>query len=231
MIAVLLLAASSPPAQPQATNDTINWSNWALVVTGFGGIAVGIYTLKYIASQARVMRHQSVVLRYQTKATQRAAEAAVRSADVAEKALILAERADVLIDSVGLVTDIPGISFPHPLNPYAHLIVVFKNFGRTRAENVQCLLRIIIPGVPESEPVRQSFSLGAGGTQRVAFETFKATLTKETYDQVASGKIAMRFSGVATYNDIFKGFHTLECRGILDPKTGTFLLGENLPGE
>jgi len=47
-----------------------------LAIIGIVGIIVAICTVKYIAAQARIMRHQSVILRHQTRATARAAKAA-----------------------------------------------------------------------------------------------------------------------------------------------------------
>jgi hypothetical protein len=61
-----------------------NWSNWALVLVGMGGIGIGIYTLRAIAAQASIMRHQSTFIRRQTKASAKAAAAAERSIELQE---------------------------------------------------------------------------------------------------------------------------------------------------
>ena len=50
-----------------------------------------------------------------------------------------------------------------------------------------------------------------------------------TYEDIASGKIDLKFAGTVSYEDIFGESHTISCRGILDPQTGNFFLGDSDP--
>ena len=83
----------------------------------------------------------------QAAATETAANAAKKSAEVAEMALRLGERADVLLNAVALTNDPEVLSSNIPINPHCRVNMEFKNFGRTRAQNVRCLIGLIIPGV------------------------------------------------------------------------------------
>jgi hypothetical protein len=110
MTAVVLLCAialqlvGKPPANPQpetAANQALtkhdsgpNWSNWALVIVGMGGIVVAVGTLKTIAKQARLMQHHGFILRRQTRATQKAAEAADKNIEM----FISKDRARLRVD-------------------------------------------------------------------------------------------------------------------------------------
>lgn len=141
-------------------------------------------------------------------------------------ALKLGERADVLLNAVALTMDPTVLSTNSGINIYSRVSMEFKNFGRTRAQNVRCLIGLIIPGVPENVPPREPFILGPGATQLLTFEQFSATMTQKTYEDIVSGVIDLKFAGTVTYEDIFGESHSITCRGLLDPKTGRFLLGD-----
>jgi hypothetical protein len=172
---------------------------------------------------------QMKIMQSQVNASETAANAAKKSAEVAEMALKLAERADVLLNAVALTMDSASMSANTPIHPYSRVSMEFKNFGRTRAKNVRCLIGLIIPGVPDSVPPREPFILGPGATQLLAFEDFMATMPKKTYQDIESGVIDLKFAGTVSYEDIFDESHTLTCRGLLDPKTGRFILGDTDP--
>jgi hypothetical protein len=155
----------------------------------------------------------------QTIATEKAAGAAKKGADISESAMKIVEAADILIQSTGLVP-------AGPIAPDSHIAIVFKNFGRTRAENVRSYIAIVIPGVPNSELSPDTFSIGPNGTQLVGFLKFSRFLNQETFRKIESGAIPLKFAGKVTYDDRFGESHVLECKGVLDPKTGTFVLGD-----
>jgi len=165
----------------------------------------------------------------QALASETAANAAKKSAEVAEMALKLAERADVLLNAVSLTVDPTVVSTDGPINPHSRVSLELKNFGRTRAQNVACRIGLVIPGVPESVPPRELFILGPGAAQLVLFQTFKETLTKKTYEDIASGGIDLKIAGTVTYEDIFGESHTIACKGVLDPRTGHFIMGDTDP--
>jgi hypothetical protein len=60
----------------------------------------------------------------------------------------------------------------------------------------------------------------------LTFESFARTVTQQTYEDIAHGVIDLKFAGIVTYEDIFGESHTITCTGLLDPKTGRFLLGD-----
>lgn len=147
-----------------------------------------------------------------------------RQADTMEKALKVVEAADVGIESASLVP-------VGAITPDSHIGLKLKNFGRTRAQNVQSSIVIIIPGVPDSEPAPGGFSIGPGGTQIVRFLKFRDFMTQDTFLKIQAGNIAVRFRGDVMYEDRFGGTHAFPCKGILDPKTGMFILGDTYPGQ
>jgi hypothetical protein len=138
----------------------------------------------------------------------------------------LAERADVLLNAVSLTVDPTVVSTDGPINPHSRMSLELKNFGRTRAQNVACRIGLVIPGVPGSVPPREPFILGPGATQLVLFQTFKETLTKKTYEDIASGVIDLKIAGTVIYEDIFGESHTIACKGVLDPRTGHFIMSD-----
>ena len=192
---------------------------------------VGIFIWDRIdaSQQHKQTLAQMEIMQNQARATETAANAANRSAEIAEMALKLAERADVLLNAVSLTTNVAGVPTNRPINPYGAVTMEFKNFGRTRAENVRCDIGLVIPGVPKSVPQREPFILGPGATQCLTFQTFKETLTQETFEQIANGTINLRFAGNVSYDDVFGESHSYVCRGILNPETGTFIVGEDDP--
>lgn len=184
------------------------------------------------ARSVEAMHQQTGLLAESISVARTSANAAKKSAEIAELSLKVADRADVLLKSAGLVTDTPGSETAHPLNPYARVVLVFKNFGRTRAEDVKYKIELLIPGVPTgATPIEGSFVLGPDATQRAAFETFNSTLTRETFSAIVAGKILLRFSGTVIYRDIFGDSHSFECKGLLDAQTGMFRVGETDPRE
>jgi hypothetical protein len=88
------------------------------------------------------------------------------------------------------------------------------------------LIGLIIPGVPDTTPPQEPFILGPGATQLLTFEQFSATMTQQTYQDIAGGVTDLKFAGTVTYEDIFGESHSITCKGLLDPKTGRFLLGD-----
>jgi hypothetical protein len=96
---------------------------------------------------------------------------------------------------------------------------------------VRSFVAIIIPGLQDSEPSPGSFSIGPGGTQTVRFLNFRDFMTEETFQRVQSGTISVKFLGDVKYEDRFGEAHVLPCKGILDPRTGMFILGDTYPGQ
>jgi hypothetical protein len=161
-----------------------NEQSIAVWLEGIALVAIFFLELKEYRRQGRDKKEQHeewvaqmAIMQSQVDASKIAANAARKSAEVAEMALKLAERADVLLNAASL-TLVDSAGIPRTaVNPYSRVTLEFKNFGRTRAQNVRCLIGLIIPGVPESVPPQEPFILGPGGTQSVTFHHFKGTLT------------------------------------------------------
>ena len=201
----------------------------ALWLEGIALLAIFIWDRIEASQQHKQTLAQMKIMQNQALAAEMAANAANKSAEVAEMALKLAERADVLLNAASLTVDPTAASTEGPINPYSRVSLQLKNFGRTRAQNVACRIGLVIPGVPESVPPREPFILGPGATQAVMFDTFIATLTQKTYEDIANGKIDLKFAGTVSYEDIFGESHTTTYQGLLDPKTGRFLMGDTDP--
>jgi hypothetical protein len=103
---------------------------------------------------------------FQAVQARNAVEEARRAARNAEDVVRLTERADILVD---------GISF-HPGSRLdggdSSVAIAFKNFGRTRANNVRFDVRLIIPDAPNEPTVLGPMILAAGDSQTVAFQPF-----------------------------------------------------------
>jgi hypothetical protein len=122
--------------------------NWLLFVVGSTGIYFAWRTLRS--------------LEIQTGAFDISAKAAKKSAEVAEAALKLSERADVLLNHA---------TFSHGTvlsGKDSKVVIEFKNFGRTRAQNAKLSLNLLVEGVPPTNCERMpSITMGAGKTQFV----------------------------------------------------------------
>lgn len=217
--ALLLVGQETPAAQKNGSenkepdslsNRFVNAliANWPLVVIAIPSIWFGFRTLKDIKTQ--------------TAATETAANAAKKSADLAETTMRVIEAPDLFLDKAGLVP-------AGPITPDSYVALGVKNFGGSRAKNVRSFIKLIIPNVPETELSTETFSLGRGGTQVIRFLTFKETLNRETFDKIVRDEISVRFSGDISYEDVFGETYILNCRGVLNPNTGTFAMGDEDP--
>lgn len=144
-------------------------------------------TLAYVGVNIAIL----LSLRREIRLTGIAASAASKSADIAERALKLSERADVLLDAASIVN--PG----RPrIDEYSYVLLVFKNFGRTRAKNVIFDFHIITPDTHGPlQPPKQATTMGAGDTVNIRFQTFKEILTQETFARVMSEAWCLALQG------------------------------------
>jgi hypothetical protein len=148
------------------------------------------------------------------------ARAAKRSADNDERSVRLTERADVLLEAVGLTYGPSG-----QLDGRAAVKLRFKNFGRTRATNVQLSADLIIPGIPDSAtlPKMPKIVMGAGDDQTATFGNFGNYLTTETAQGIFKGTVKMEFVAKATYDDVFGKSHICECAGYFEHRAKAFV--------
>jgi biopolymer transport protein ExbD len=202
-----------PPA-PEKTNESIHiensktdwWARISNVLIAFGTLALAIIGAIAACIAIRSLR----VIGHQATHAKTAALAAKRSADAYEKTVRLTERADVLLDAISIVQ-------PEG-NPYfqdGRVIVTFKNFGRTRANNLKSSVTLTVPDVePLSVEAPLDTVLGPGDTQKVTFGTLAEWLTREKFEGVYQRKIELRFDAKVSYADIFEVTHMMECGGV-----------------
>jgi hypothetical protein len=140
---VLLMVFVSVLCQPNNWRDAVapaTWSNSALVLVGIGATIAALCSLRVISRQAQSMRYQTTHLRDSVIEAKKAADAAKKSADTYEQTVRLTERADVLLDGISIVVPNPGF-----FNGDEWVVMKFKNFGRTRANNTQFVASVAIP--------------------------------------------------------------------------------------
>jgi len=152
------------------------------------------------------------------------AKAAKQSADNDERSVRLTERADVLLEAAGLSYGATG-----QLDGHTMVKLSFKNFGRTRANNVILAANLLIPGVPNAStlPPMPQIAMGAGDSQTVAFGNFMRFLTEGTFLGISNGVTKMEFIGKVTYEDVFGDNHICECAGYFEYRTRSFVCTKN----
>jgi hypothetical protein len=187
------------------------WLQLGLAVIGVGGLAAALKTLNKIERQ--------------TKVAEIAADAAKKSADTAEAALRLTQRSDILLDQAQLnIGDAQG-------GAGAIVILVFKNFGSTRALKAVFRTGLLTPVTPnKGAPVIGPITLGPNDTQRITFERFGNWMTQDTAVQIFGGKVLLQFFAEVTYEDIFGVGHFSRYYGTWNHETRAFRLDKHEAG-
>lgn len=211
----LLMQSSSPTATPGQTYkvdivtppaDTPLFK-WYLAFTAIGVVVnAAIFVL--------ILR-QTKLTKIAAEAAKTSAETAKNSAEFAEKAMRHSERADVLLFEAGLSTG-------KDIFPHSQVVLRFKNFGQTRANNVLLNMSLIIQDTKETEMTHGPMILGAGSDQSLFI-----TLSTSGLNKVFVRNLSMTFSGKVTYVDVFGFPHTTVCTGTFDVPTRTFQIGKN----
>jgi hypothetical protein len=180
-----------------------------LVLANVGLIWVGL-------RQARILhKHEEWMQKHDANLV-KLADAAKKSADVADSSLKLAERADVLLDACSVVGELlDGKDF--------RVVLQFKNFGRTRAQEVKLTLHLPIEGVPlTSHEFVPAVTMGPGETKNISSQPFIDFLNEETARAILSQRIPLKFEGGATYKDVFDRPHKSRYTGTYDWGTRCF---------
>jgi hypothetical protein len=119
------------------------WSNWALIVVGFGGIVVAVWTLRRIERQ--------------TKAAEQAAQVARSNVDaflVDNRPWLLIEHGQIG-EQVGVKIQKPFIepvgTMPPGEERFSHCVFFIKNYGKTPAKVLTMVAELRI-GESSSEP-------------------------------------------------------------------------------
>ncbi len=154
----------------------------------------------------------------QALAAKKSANAAMQAANTAERALRTLERADVLLESV-------GVQYGWDESD-GYVVVEFKNFGRSRANDAVFALLVEIGRLPDEQRkpvVLPPVIVGPGDTQRIISGVFKTFLSKDAFvNAMAGNDPPLTFTATAHYDDIFGTPHTTDCEGSFDPKRKAF---------
>ncbi|MGA2772584.1 MAG: hypothetical protein ABSG26_17380 [Bryobacteraceae bacterium] len=153
-----------------------------------------------------------------------------QATELTRQALHLTECADVVV--VGIESNVPGgRATPIHLFHTIEFTLVFKNCGRSRANQIVAKFWMGVPDAEETEqPQPPTTVLGAGDTLRLRFRPVSECVNNRTLVQIADGAVPLRFEGQLTYVDIFGLPHSTECSGSLDPETCHFMLDRNEAG-
>lgn len=143
-----------------------------------------------------------------------------RTIKSAERTLLLTERADLMLESI-------HISPENRLGTDTVIRLVFKNYGRTRANDVQVRFRLVAPGTQASEaPPSPLVAIAAGKDLYVPFRPLGEHIREEIIARIAAGELQLRFEGYLGYRDVFGLPHRSHSSGTYLPNTGTFRLDE-----
>jgi hypothetical protein len=116
---------------------------------------------------------------------------AANAAEFAEKALHLTERADVLVARAER-----GIGY--------QWIVVFKNYGRTRAGSLEIVLQCNICGEQQERPlVVDSLVLAPGEEYTIESPPPFQWASQEAIDGYSAGNGVLGFEAIIRYSDVF----------------------------
>jgi hypothetical protein len=192
-----------------------------------GQVVIYCRQAKIMARQAHEMTRQRGYMRLQWKAMGAQAELAERSAVFAQMAVKTSERADILLDGASI-----KLPFSRVFDGNARLVLIFKNFGRTRGTTTSSGVSLIIPNLPIKTPVFElpSTVVGSGKEMIVSFDAFRIFLDKPTFIGIRQGTIPLRFESWLVYRDVFGGSYTTRNVGIFDPRTFAFRLEEEIAG-
>ncbi|HEV7484223.1 MAG TPA: hypothetical protein VGQ65_00970 [Thermoanaerobaculia bacterium] len=164
---------------------------------------------------------QSYLMLKGLAATTKAADAAKSAADTATRALETLERADVLVEN---------IYFTPPLKESAGavVVVVFKNYGRSRAEHVTLRCELIVRFLePPRKPLitrAANIILGAGEHAELEFAQFITGFNSDAIDDVNIGEAPLDVIAKIAYADVFGKTYETEAIGWYRPVRGTFQL-------
>lgn len=151
------------------------------------------------------------------------ARTAKRAAQFAEMALKLSERADVLLSAAGI-----KLPMTQQFTGGANGVMSFKNYGRTRANNLVFAVSATVPKTPTGAPERIGpVVLAAGEDYTISFQPFKEWMSQETFTGIMAGAVILRFDGEITYDDVFGQSHITECAGRYDVSSQAFRFEKN----
>lgn len=219
LCAFALLQQTAPDWWARIPNIATAIGTLALAVIGFFAAKIALGTLDKIKEQTEHAKTAA-------EAARDSANLAMRSAGFSEQTTRNSQRADVLLESAGIVCAQSGV-----FDGDARLALKFKNFGRTRANDLTFRIRLIIPGMQDNQaPPMPKMVLGAGQEQEVSFHRFREFVTERTFKEIASGRLSMKFESWLVYKDVFGDAYTTRDFGTFEHSTVRFRIEENTAG-
>jgi hypothetical protein len=178
-------------------------------------LSIGFLQLVILAGQILIYRRQTGIMERSLGEARRSADAARDSANEARDTARLTQCADVLIEGIDLDN-------AQPFSQLTRIILHFKNFGPTRANNVRFdfVLSIGTSGdVPTSlDPI----VLGANATAPLIFKTLQELMLIPNIPDIESGRMPFGFRGTISYEDVFGKSHKVNCVGDYNRFTRSF---------
>jgi hypothetical protein len=141
----------------------------------------------------------------QTIHLQQSVEIGRRTARDTRRALQLTQAAEVMLDQISVIDDkgIVGIQ------PGGQIKLAFKNFGHTKAIDVEIKASLFVEGFNEIKPNELPVcTIGAGDTLTMSFKPMSLMFPWPILNEIGIGNRKMRVEGTISYKDVFNKRHT-----------------------
>jgi hypothetical protein len=179
--------------------------NLILCLVGIAGVIVAVFTVKYIATQARIMRHQSILLRHQVRASIKTVEVANMSIEMS----ISKQRARLRVE-------ISPLDMADKVGDTHMVRLVIAMYGDSSAfitdsgASAYCLPKnaVDVEGVAEAVmfPIHNLPSTIATNSPSIntyAFLFIDKDAYAEIISEIESGQMAIGIRGFIKYTDVF----------------------------
>jgi hypothetical protein len=194
-------------------------AGWALVVVGFFGVRIALRTLRAIENQVGSNQQSAEAALRQAVTAEEQTASAIRATELSERTILLTQRADVLVDGFKIST------YPKLRNDSV-LSLRVKNFGSTRANNVDIIAKIFNPDAAGPVPMNPLHStvLGASDDMACSFQAIGEWTTSDTFRRISEGLVVLRFEAEIRYSDVFGKPHVTKCSGVFRPEICAFVM-------
>ena len=207
---------------------TRDWGDRAYLFFSLLLLLVGALQVALLWRTLSAIKTQADQMKLQTNTAIESSRTAQRSAEFAQLAVTNSERADILLEYVGIIP-----SATKQFDGDARIVLRMKNFGRTRANDVQFGAEIIIPNmrtIKPTDPPIPPMVLGPGQERSISFQKFNEVLTETMFNEICRGQTPLRFVAWATYGDVFGNLYLTRDSGIFDHRTLHFRIEQNIAG-
>jgi hypothetical protein len=188
----------------------IQWSDWALVVTGACAVIYAAKTLRAIERQAKANEAQLTEIRSAGQQTERLIEQAKEQSDTAKQSLDLSRDATIKQLRAYVLVDSALVRFQRPdFLPEAE--VVIRNFGRTPAIDVESWIAMYVGSYPLGVVFPTAAPTGtpiakeplAQGRRSTHFVRSRQIIPDEIRAKLGTPEATVYVYGGITYKDIF----------------------------